>query len=56
MEASIVVGLVEVAKVFIQGYFRLMQMAGMSPEDIEAHYAEQKKYFEDHPPETLPDV
>lgn len=52
----IVMAASELAKLALATYFQYARMSGMSPEQIETEYLEQKSRFESNAPSTLPDV
>ena len=52
---AIVAG-VELAKLALQLYFRAMEMAGKSAEEMEALYQSERTYFVANQPSTLPDM
>lgn len=52
---AILVG-VELAKLALQIYFRSLEMAGKTPEEMEVIFQAEKMYFLEHPPSSLPDV
>jgi len=56
MDPIIVLKLIDLAVVGIQGAFSLLEMAGKTPEEIDAIYAEEKAKFQANKPEDLPDV
>jgi hypothetical protein len=56
MDPIIAAKLIELGIVGIQGVFTLLSMAGKTPEEIDAIYAEEKVKFQANKPEKLPDV
>jgi hypothetical protein len=56
MDPVIAAGLLELAKVGIQSVFTLLRMTGKTEAEIDLFLADQKAYFDAHPPESLPDV
>lgn len=51
-----VVAGIELAKMALQIYFRAMEMAGKSSEEMEILYQSERAYFVEHQPSTLPDM
>lgn len=56
LPASVVVGIIELAKLGLQTWFQSMRMAGKSEEEIDSMYYNEKAEFEALHPGTLPDV
>lgn len=51
-----VVAGIELAKLALQLYFRAMEMAGKTAEEIEILYQSERAYFMVNTPATLPDM
>lgn len=56
MDPIIALKLIELGIAGIQGAFSLLEMAGKTPEEIDAIYAEEKAKFQANKPEDLPEV
>ena len=56
LPASVVVGILELAKLGLQTWFQSMRMAGKSEEEVDAMYYNEKAEFEALHPDKLPDV
>ena len=52
---AIVAG-IELAKLALQLYFRAMEMAGKTAEEMEILYQNERAYFVEHHPSTLPNM
>jgi hypothetical protein len=46
--------LIELGKVYLQGYFQSMRMAGKTEEEINQLYEAEKAQFQQNRPENLP--
>jgi len=51
-----VVAGIELAKLALQLYFRAMEMAGKTDEEMEILYQNERAYFVENQPSTLPDM
>lgn len=56
MKQAIVLGIIELGKLFLSGYFQAMRMAGKTTEEIKLMVDEEYAEFEKNKPEDLPDV
>jgi len=56
MDPIIALKLIELGITGIQGAFSLLEMAGKTPEEIDAIYMEEKAKFQGNKPENLPDA
>jgi len=56
MDAAVVVGLTELAKLGLQMYISSMKLAGKSDTEIQEMYTQMKEEFERNDPTNLPDV
>ena len=56
MDPVLAAGLVELAKVGLQGFFLSMRLSGKTPQEIEAIYQAERSAFYAKDPGTLPEV
>lgn len=56
LPVGVITGLIELAKLGLQGWFQALRMAGKTDEEIDVLYNKEKQEFLSHHPDTLPDV
>lgn len=56
MDSTIMLTLIELAKLGLSSYFRMMQLAGRTPEETTLVFLKEWEKFKSNAPDTLPDV